>query len=196
VTDETAEAYDAGVAPFSTLIESAHRLGNCRWAEMRLFELLGGWVQSTTDPAVKIAFAANSLHHAEHAATLLARLPDAGDCAANLVTAAASPGVERVFETLALLADDQTLERLVGVYRVIVPALIVEYSTHLERTSEVADAAVRRSLRIVIDDESNDWRFGQTLVGRRLVDGDSVGRAAAFQKLLETDLVLAGGIAR
>lgn len=196
MTDPTEPAVEATAPQFSSLIESAQRLGSLRWAEMQLFELLGGWVQSTEEPDAKLLFAVNSHHHAEHAATLLGRLPAAGEWAAELVTAPAHPTIEPVLVGVADLGDDQTLERLVAVYRVIVPALLVAYAVHIERTNEVADAAVRRSLRMVIDDESRDWRAGQALIARRLVDSASVGRAAAFQQRLEIELLEAGGLSR
>ena len=62
-----------------TIDESACRLGGLVWTERRLFELLGGWVPTTAEPAAKVAFAEVSRRHGDHAVALLGLLPDTRD---------------------------------------------------------------------------------------------------------------------
>ncbi len=75
-----------------TIDESARRLGHIVWVERRLFELLGGWVTSTPEPAVKLALARRSRHHAAHAAAIEVVLPDTRDHDPVAVVAAHGPG--------------------------------------------------------------------------------------------------------
>ena len=62
-----------------TIDESARRLGELVWTECALFELLGRWVATTPEPAVKVAFSHASRLHGDHAVALAALLPDTRD---------------------------------------------------------------------------------------------------------------------
>src|SRR5260370_25145870 len=46
--------------------ESARRVGNYKWAEMRLFEVLGGWVATVPELDVKLVLGRHTYHHAWH----------------------------------------------------------------------------------------------------------------------------------
>src|SRR5947208_14719898 len=50
-----------------TVEESARRVGNYKWIEMRLFEVLGGWVATTPELDVKIRLGTHCYKHAWHA---------------------------------------------------------------------------------------------------------------------------------
>lgn len=68
-----------GPVPGMTLSESVARLGACAWVEQRLFETLGGWVRSTSDPALALALATVARHHASHALQIAGLLPATRD---------------------------------------------------------------------------------------------------------------------
>ena len=55
-------------------------------------------------------------------------------------------------------AADQTIEKLVGVYRVLLPALIAAYTYHLNNTSTITGAPTIRSLTFALQDLFEDWR--------------------------------------
>ena len=92
-------------------------------------------------------------------------------------------------------APDQTLEKLVGVYRVLIPHKIAAYTYHLNGTSRITDAPTIRSLKFVLQDELDDWRDGEMIVQSLIETSDDVERAAAHQARLEALIVRAGGIA-
>ena len=52
-----------------------------------------------------------------------------------------------------------TLEKLVGVYRVLIPHKIAAYTYHLNNTSTITDAPTIRSLRLVLNDELEDFEY-------------------------------------
>jgi hypothetical protein len=111
------------------------------------------------------------------------------------LTAAASAEVERFMEAVAApTAPEQTIEKLVGVYRVLIPHKIAAYTYHLNNTSSITDAPTMRSLRFALDDEFEDWRDGEMLIQSMLLTAADVDRAASRQRDLETMLVVAGGI--
>src|SRR5690349_9823794 len=92
-------------------------------------------------------------------------------------------------------APDQTIEKLVGVYRVLIPHKIAAYTYHLNNTSTITDAPTIRSLKFALQDEFEDWRDGEMLI-QSLIDSDAeVDRATAHQARLEKLMLAAGGIA-
>ena len=56
--------------------ESARRVGNYKWIEMRLFEVLGGWVATVPELDVKIKLGVHCYKHAWHAELWHKRLPE------------------------------------------------------------------------------------------------------------------------
>jgi hypothetical protein len=202
-----------GATPF-TLEETARRLGAYRWVELRLFELMGGWVTTTPELEVKLALATQCSHHAWHAELWLARLPVTAELTVEGLTV---PATAAVADLLAAVAGDGspgvssgggtpgvssgggtpglTVERLVGVYRVLVPRLIAAYSFHLDHASLVADAPVIRALKFALSDELEDWRAGEALLQALIGSEEAARRAASRQADLEVLAVRAGGIA-
>ncbi len=59
-----------------TVEETARRVGNYKWAEMRLFEVLGGWVATVPELDVKLVLGRHTYHHAWHAELWHKRLPE------------------------------------------------------------------------------------------------------------------------
>ena len=55
--------------------ESARRIGNYKWAEMKLFEALGGWVATVPELDVKMRLGTHCYKHAWHAELWAARTP-------------------------------------------------------------------------------------------------------------------------
>ncbi|HEY4396133.1 MAG TPA: hypothetical protein VGO28_00530, partial [Acidimicrobiia bacterium] len=58
------------------VVESARRVGNYKWIEMRLFEALGGWVATVPELDVKLVLGRHCYHHAWHAELWNKRLPE------------------------------------------------------------------------------------------------------------------------
>ncbi|MDQ1437373.1 MAG: hypothetical protein QOK43_1002, partial [Acidimicrobiaceae bacterium] len=88
-----------------------------------------------------------------------------------------------------------TLEKLVGVYRVLIPHKVAAYTFHMNNTSTITDAPTIRSLKFALQDEFEDWRDGEMLIQSLIETEEEVERAASHQARLEAILVKAGGIA-
>ncbi|HEY8527030.1 MAG TPA: hypothetical protein VIL48_18810 [Acidimicrobiales bacterium] len=169
--------------PGLTLQDGARLVGHHVWLETRLFEVLGGWVQSVPEPEVKAHLATHSRRHAWHAELWHGHLPDVADIDADSLVA---PPGDRADEALAALAEPEpTIERLTGLYRVVLPRLVTATSRVLARTSAVADAALARSLRFVLGDDLDEWRDGEALLQALLTGPDEIDRATAHQAQLE-----------
>jgi hypothetical protein len=175
--------------------ESARRVGAYKWIEMRLFEALGGWVATVPELDVKMRLGTHCYHHAWHAELWHKRLPELREMNPERLTA---PGSDLVAEAMEAIVDpqgpDQTIEKLVGVYRVLIPHKIAAYTYHLNNTSTITDAPTIRSLKFSLQDEFDDWRDGEMLIQSLLVDDDDVERAAAHQARVEKIFRTAGGI--
>lgn len=91
-------------------------------------------------------------------------------------------------------APELTIEKLVGVYRVLIPRFVAAYTYHMNNTSEITDAPTIRSLKFVLQDELDDWRDGELMLQSLIRTPDDVCRAAAHQAKLEEIMVEAGGI--
>lgn len=209
-TDDTKQAAEAGgyvrsaFAPWDrrelpgmfTVEESARRVGHYKWIEMRLFELLGGWVATVPELDVKLRLGTHCYHHAWHAELWHKRLPELREMRAERLTV--PPNDEMVAFVAAMgepEAPDLTIEKLVGVYRVLIPHKISAYTFHLNATSSVTDAPTMRSLKFALADEFDDWRDGEMLLQSLITTDAHVERAARHQQRLETLMVAAGGIA-
>lgn len=179
-----------------TVEETAKRVGHYKWIEMRLFEALGGWVATVPELDIKMKLGTHCYHHAWHADLWHRRLPELREMNPNRLTQ--PPNDEMVAFAEALTRPegiDQTLEKLVGVYRVLIPHKIAVYTHHLRNTSAITDAPTMRSLRFVLADEMADWREGEMLI-RSLIDGpEDHQRAARRAAEMEELLISSGGIA-
>ncbi len=176
--------------------ETAARVGHYKWIEMRTFEVLGGWVATVPELDVKLRLGTHTYHHAWHAELWHKRLPELREM--NQERLNQPPNDEMVAFVDALTepeAPELTIEKLVGVYRVLIPHKIAAYTFHLNNTSTITDAPTVRSLEFALADELDDWRDGEMLLQSLIETPAEVRRAADRQAELETLLLAAGGIA-
>jgi len=92
-------------------------------------------------------------------------------------------------------APELTIEKLVGVYRVLIPRFIAAYKYHLNGTSTITDAPTIRSLKFALQDEFDDWRDGEMLLQALIDTTEKVERAGRRQVELEKLYLASGGIA-
>jgi hypothetical protein len=176
--------------------ESARRVGNYKWIEMKLFEALGGWVATVPELDVKMRLGTHCYKHAWHAELWHKRLPELREMNPDRLTLPANDDVVAFMDAMTEPeAPELTIEKLVGVYRVLIPHKIAAYTFHLNNTSQITDAPTIRSLKFVLQDEFDDWRDGEMLIQSLIETDDDVDRAVAHQARLEKILVRAGGIA-
>src|SRR3984893_17778103 len=180
-----------------TVEDSARRVGNYKWTEMRLFEALGGWVATVPELDVKLVLGRHTYHHAWHSELWHKRLPELREMNPERLT---QPPNEEFVAFLAAMTEPEapelTIEKLVGVYRVLIPHKVAAYTYHLNNTSTITDAPTIRSLKLILADEMEDWRDGEMTMHRLLEPEEDVRRAADHQAKLETLVLAAGGIAR
>src|SRR5437588_616651 len=134
--------------------ESARRVGNYKWVEMRLFEALGGWVATVPEMDVKIRLGTHCYKHAWHADLWHKRLPELREMNPDRLTQPANDAMVQFMEAMtAPEAPGETIEKLVGVYRVLIPHKVAAYTFHLNATSTITDAPTIRWLKFILQDE-------------------------------------------
>src|SRR5579884_3626310 len=134
--------------------ESARRVGNYKWIEMRLFEALGGWVATVPELDVKMVLGRHCYHHAWHAELWTKRLPELREMNVERMTVPPSAEFEKFIDAVREPEGPQlTIEKLVGVYRVLIPRKIAAYRYHMNGTSQITDAPTIRSLKFALQDE-------------------------------------------
>jgi len=171
-------------------------VGNYKWIEMRLFEALGGWVATVPELDVKLVLGRHCYHHAWHAELWNKRLPELREMNTERLTEPPNDEMIAFVDTMREPeAPELTIEKLVGVYRVLIPRKIAAYTFHLNATSRITDAPTMRSLKFILQDEFEDWREGEMLLQSLIETPEEVERAANRQRELEQLMLAAGGIA-
>ena len=198
-----------GVSPL-TLDAAAGLVGEYRWIEHALYRLLGEWVTDMPIAAVQVHLDAQSMRHAWHAELWAERLPVLAGADPDGWTTPSAP-TTALFAALSGVAppahgpgslwppaeeDDfghpGALPRLAGLYRVVLPRLVTSYERHLRVVSPMTDAPVARALRLVLNDEIEDWHAGERLVERLVSRPHDVAAVYEFLERLEAVVVGAG----
>jgi hypothetical protein len=187
------------------LDQSAALLGGYRWIEHRLFELTGAAAPGARPPAVQLHLDEVSTQHAWHAELWAQRLPVLDGTDPESLTqpiGAAGPLLSALSAHVSGGAPDATngtgaarlgsVRLLAGLYRVILPRLIVTYEAHLARAAPVADGPTIRALRLVLRDELESWRAGEALLQVNLTLPQDVSEATGIQAALESVIVAEG----
>ena len=190
---------------------TAALVGGYRWIEQALFVLLGSWVTEATVPEVQVHLDAQSARHAWHAELWAERLPVRDGADPDSLSVAPSPvdevltalaghdGADHVGDSAWSVSDGGegdgpgVLPRLAGLYRVVLPRLVVTYQRHLGMTSSITDGPLIRALRLVLADEIEDWHAGELLLQRLVTRVDDVAAVHAVHQHLEM-LVVGSGV--
>ena len=176
--------------------ETARRVGHYKWTEMRIFELMGGWVATVPELDIKVRLGTHCYHHAWHSELWHKRLPEMREMNPERLTAPPNDAYATFVQAMGEAeAPELTIEKLVGLYRVLLPRLIATYTYHLNNTSTVTDAPTIRSLNFCLQDDLEEWREGEMLLQSLLDTPQDIQRAAAHQARLEELLVASGGVA-
>jgi hypothetical protein len=212
VTEHVAEhVAERGTAALPlTLGATAALVGEYRWIENALYGLLGAWVTDMPIAAVQVHLDGQSLRHAWHADLWADRLPVLTGAEPAGLTVPSAPSAA-VFAALTGIsaptdlpgstwppADEESLPRpgalprLAGLYRVVLPRLVTSYERHLGAASSVTDGPVARALRLVLNDEIEDWHAGERLVQRLVTRPHDVAAVHEFLQQLESAVVGAG----
>ena len=157
----------------------ARRVRNFRYAEEWIMTLLGGWIATIPELPVKVGLGRIIWETAQAADRFGARLPELR-CGTRSATASEAPN-EGFAAFIRSVAEPEspveTIEKLVGIFDVLLPHLVETYERTVAETDPIADAPTIRIL-----EESPRGQGASCRVGaggaRRAVPGGGRGRAA------------------
>lgn len=132
--------------------QSARLIRNYRYAAERMTRLLGGWLALTPEVSAKLLMGRHVWDNAQHADLFGRRLPELR--APAQVSEPSGPVFVAFMEALeSPETPELTVERLVGVYRVLKPHLLAVYEQHLGAANTVYEPPTCRILARCIEDE-------------------------------------------
>jgi len=173
--------------------QSARFIMNYRYTEERMMRMLAGWIALTPELPVKLEMARQVYDDALHADALgkrLAELRSQGQV---------SRPPNQAFVALMNEIEDKeqwedTIERLVGIYRVTKPQLVSHYSAHLAAANPIYEPPTLRIIARLVEDEKRHVERGSVLLRDLLDSPEKHRRAAAWEAHLEDLLSAAGGV--
>ncbi|HKZ06792.1 MAG TPA: hypothetical protein VJU81_15100 [Methylomirabilota bacterium] len=173
--------------------QSARLVRSYRYATERMMRVLGGWLALTPELSAKLLMGRHVWDNAQHADLLGRRLPELRAHAQE-----SSPGSAGVVAFMDALESpetpDRTVERLVGVYRVLKPHLVACYERQLAGANGVYEPPTRRILARCAEDERRHIAGGERVLVHLARTPEARARAEAWQARLEGLLTAAGGI--
>ena len=173
--------------------QSARYIMNYRYAEERMMRMMAGWIALTPEVQVKLEIARQVYEDALHADALGKRLAELRS------QAQVSKPANELFVALMNEIEDKeewedTIERLVGIYRVLKPHLVSHYSAHVAAANPVYEPPTLRILVHLVEDEKRHIERGSVLLGDLLDSAEKHRRVALWQSHLEDLLAAAGGV--
>jgi hypothetical protein len=172
---------------------SANYLMNYRYAEERMMRMMAGWIALTPEIQVKLEIARHVYEDALHTDMLGKRLAELRSPAQ--VSKPGSPDFANLMNTIEDKEQwEDTIERLVGIYRVLKPHLVSHYSAHLAAANPVYEPPTLRILEHLVEDEKRHIERGSVLLGDLLDSPEKHMRAARWEAELLERLAAAGGV--
>ncbi len=173
--------------------QSATYITNYRYAEERMMRMMAGWIALTPELQVKLEMARQVYEDALHADAFGKRLGELR------TQAQVSKPPNDAFVTFINAVEDkeeweETIERLVGIYRVLKPHLITHYSAHIEAANPVYEPPTLRILARLVEEEKRHVERGSVLLDDLLDSAQKHRRASQWEAHLDELLAASGGV--
>jgi 1,2-phenylacetyl-CoA epoxidase catalytic subunit len=173
--------------------QSVNHIMNYRYAEERMMRMMAGWIALTPEIPVKLEMAKQVYEDALHTDALGKRLPEL-----RAQAQVSKPANENFASFIQEIEDkeqwEDTIERLVGIYRVLKPHLIAHYSSHVTAANPVYEPPTIRILAKMLEEETAHVEKGLVLLGDLLDTPEKAKRAGQWQSHLEELLAASGGV--
>lgn len=161
------------------------------WIEKRAMDTGLYWLNPTPEWEIKEALSLHLYLDTEHAKMLRSRVSEMRNPPPRM-DVCPDAALDRFFDELWAASD--TLEKMVGLYGVLKPALLAAYRMHYAHAHPLVDHPTRRILRFMIleEEEANAW--GEAALSALIQTPDDQARADAWTAHLQAYLGAAGGI--
>lgn len=180
-------------APPAGALALGAALGGGAWWCEQVFAVAGAWVPSAPEAGVRAHLAELSRVAGDHALALRRHLPRPTGVDPETWVRGRDGASDVV---VALGAPTDSLDRLAGLHRAVLPRLLVAWSAHRDAAAaSPADRGVARTLGHALADLDDLHREGEGLIQALVgTDGDRARAAAAVAGELDAALAVAGGL--
>jgi hypothetical protein len=175
---------------------TARRIRNYRYAEEWMMMIMGGWVATIPELPVKTGLGKIIYQDSVHADWLGKRLPElrAGRSLRNASLPGNDGFAALVQEIAAPEAPEQTIEKLVGLFRVLKPHLIDVYERNCRETDPIADAPTIELLQDIVAKEREHVAWAEQVLERLCNSDEKRARARAREQAVRQLLEKCGGV--
>ena len=171
--------------------ETVDRLVRYAWIHKRALEAALYWLNPTPLWEVKEALSLHAYLDAQSASACRVRVSEMRNPPPRM-DVPPDPVLEAFLKEL--LAAETTLEKLIGLYGVLKPALLTAYQEHFAAANPLVDYATRRILRQMSADLEDSLAWGRAALAALLTTPEAEAQAAAWTAHLTAYLQAAGGI--
>jgi hypothetical protein len=175
---------------------TARRVRNFRYAHEWTMMIMGGWIATVPEVPVKTGLGKITWETAQAADVLGKRLPELR-CGRKAVAAseAGNDGFATFVQELAKPDQpDQTIEKLTGVFDVLIPHLIEVYELTMRETDQIADAPTIELLDDISRKARRHVAWGQEVLDRICDTDGARERRRARSSAMAAQLEACGGV--
>lgn len=183
--------YEAAASQGYGVDETVDRLVRYAWISKRIMEAALYWLNPTPEWEVKEALSLHSYLAADHAGMFRVRVSEMRNPPPNM-NISPDAALDRLFDEL--LTAQTTVEKVVGLYGVVKPALLAAYREHHAHANPLVDYPTRRILAQLITEDAEAIAWGQAAIAALTDTPATQTEADAFRAHLEAYLLAAGGI--
>ncbi len=183
--------YAEAAKPGYSVEENVSRFLRYAWIEKRMMEVGLYWLASTPEWEVKEALGLHLSLHADHAADIRVRVAEMRNPLPRM-DVSPDPAIDQFFDEL--LTAETTLEKIVGLYGVVKPALLEAYQAHYAHSNPVIDHPTRRMIKHLIVDEEEIVAWGDAAVSAVVDSPAAQAKADQWQAHLQAYLENMGGM--
>jgi hypothetical protein len=175
---------------------TARRIRNYRYAEEWMMMIMGGWIAVIPEIPVKTGLGKIIYQDSLHADWLGKRLPElrAGRSLRNASLPSNDGFTEFIQEVAAPEAPELTIEKLVGLFKVLKPHLIETYERNAHETDQISDAPTIEILQDIVLKERQHVAWGEEVLSRLCNTDGKLARARQREFELRQKLEKCGGV--
>lgn len=167
------------------------RLLRYAWFEKRMMETALYWLASTPEWEIKEALGLHLHLDARHVDAIRTRISEMRSPAPRM-DVSPDPALDRMFDELLLAAS--SVEKLVGLYGVMRPALLAAYRQHQATLNPIADHPTHYLIKHILLDEAESVDWGQSALDALLSSAETQAAAARWSSHMSSFLEAAGGV--
>ena len=183
--------YEAAARPGFGVDDNVELMRRYNYVESRLYEISASFLNPTPEWEVKCALSLHLYLDSEHSQALRTRVAELRRPPLYL-DKCPDPALEALMEEV--LRSRSTVEKLVGIYQVVRPALLAAYQTHLNETNQLFDHPTARLLKVAIDEEQQMVAWGAEAIQAVLKTEADKAEATDWAAHLNSYLAAAGGV--